>query len=389
MTVCDHSGPEEATVFSEIEAGKASSSRDDQTEGGTVKTQGFTFRGLGSAHGIRLNETSERKMALSRMNLADAMFHYTSADGLFGILSTGQLWSTALVATNDESEFKYGQGVLNSVLEECGVAGQAGAHVDRALEQIGIARAEAAASFEDHFAFLLDHFVSGYVTSFYRARNKQDYLDGLLRQWRGYAGTDGYAIEFSRTRLLDWIRKMGPSGLAYGLHDVFYERNNPTRPTLENLAEAVSAMFVKYVERWANHKEVPFFMEVGMSGRAAMYDVFMTMREAGEVGRAYFGYLASTKDPAFKEEAEVRVSAYIFGSRDERPVECFARNGMLVPYIASPESAARELLGAISSIIVGPGTGVCSRKRGLEHYLRAKGLGNVDVRRSEIPLSSR
>ena len=35
------------------------------------------------------------------MNRDDAVFHYTSAEGSFRILSSGQLWSTAHVAMND------------------------------------------------------------------------------------------------------------------------------------------------------------------------------------------------------------------------------------------------------------------------------------------------
>ena len=79
-----------------------------------MTTKGGTFRGLAGDFGIRLNEANERAMAVSRMDLGDAVFHYTSAGGLFRIRSSGQLWSTAHVATNDESEFTYGQGVLAS-----------------------------------------------------------------------------------------------------------------------------------------------------------------------------------------------------------------------------------------------------------------------------------
>ena len=77
-----------------------------------MTTMGGTFRGLAGGLGILLNEANERAMAVSSMNLDDAVFHDTSAEGLFGVLSSGQLWSTAHVATNDESEFTYGQGVL-------------------------------------------------------------------------------------------------------------------------------------------------------------------------------------------------------------------------------------------------------------------------------------
>ena len=326
-------------------------------------------------------------MAVSRMNLDDAVFHYTSAEGLFGILSSGRLWSTAHVATNDESEFTYGQGVLVSTLEASRAAGNMNECVDTALPVLDLHFDDATTRFEEDLVFVVDHFVTMYLTSFCRARSQNDYLDGLLSQWRSYAGTAGYAIEFSRSKLQDWIARMGPDGFAYGLHDVFYERDNPVRPSLTNVVEGVSAMFAEYVERWAKKKEFPLFVNLKMAGRAAMYDVFMTMPKAMEVIRTYFGYLASTKDPAFQEEGEVRLSVYFMRQKDARPVGCFLRNGAVVPYIASSKRNAKELLAAISCIVIGPGPGAVAKKRGLTHYLQARGLDYIRVRKSAIPLS--
>ena len=159
------------------------------------------------------------------------------------------------------------------------------------------------------------------------------------------------------------------------------------RPLLAKSTAAVSGMFAVYVEHWATHKDVPFFVDLRMSGRAAMYDVFKTMPDALEVVRSYFGYLASTKMPAFREEAEVRLSAYIMRQEDKRLVECFMRGGNLVPYIASPRRNNKELLAAISCIVIGPGRGVAAKERGLTHYLRARKLDNIRVRTSAIPFN--
>ena len=339
-----------------------------------MTTMGWTFRGVAGGFGIPLNEANERAMAVSRMNLDDAVFHYTSAEGLFGILSSGQLWSTTHVATNDESEFTYGQGFLALTLKDSRDVGDMNERVNAALPALNLHFDEAAARFEEDLVFVMDHFVTAYVTSFCRVRSEKNYLDGLLSQWRGYGGAAGYAIEFSRSKLQEWIIGMGLEGFAYGLHEVFYERDNPARPRLADVAEGVSAMFAEYVARWATKKDVPILdVDLQMSGRAAMYDVFMTMPEAVDVVRTYFAYLASTKEPAFQEEAEVRLSVYFMRQKDSRPVECFVRNGAVVPYIASPQRNAKELLAAISYIVIGPGPGAAAKERGLTHYLRARG----------------
>lgn len=38
----------------------------------------------------------------------DALFHYTTASGLIGILNANELWSTAYYCANDESELTAG-----------------------------------------------------------------------------------------------------------------------------------------------------------------------------------------------------------------------------------------------------------------------------------------
>ena len=40
----------------------------------------------------------------SEESCKDALFHYTTADGLLGILRDNEIWSSAYYFTNDESE---------------------------------------------------------------------------------------------------------------------------------------------------------------------------------------------------------------------------------------------------------------------------------------------
>ena len=88
-----------------------------------MTTRESTFRGLAGRLGIQLNAANEKAMAVSGMNLDDAVFHETSAEALFRILPSRQLWSTAHIATNNDSDFTYGQGVLASTLKASRAAG--------------------------------------------------------------------------------------------------------------------------------------------------------------------------------------------------------------------------------------------------------------------------
>ncbi len=55
----------------------------------------------------------------SEESCKDALFHYTTADGLLGILRDNEIWSSAYYCTNDESEdeseLSAGENVLTQI----------------------------------------------------------------------------------------------------------------------------------------------------------------------------------------------------------------------------------------------------------------------------------
>src|SRR5882724_7991667 len=46
------------------------------------------------------------------------LFHYTTADGLKGIIEKNELWATSAYFLNDSAEITYGCGLLKEVLDE-------------------------------------------------------------------------------------------------------------------------------------------------------------------------------------------------------------------------------------------------------------------------------
>jgi hypothetical protein len=116
------------------------------------------------------------------------LFHYTSAEGVVGILTTRQLWLTDLRYVNDLSELQYARELVASRLALAGSAQQLQAVLREFLRR-------AAETF--------DGFQSGnavYCASFCEDGN-------LLSQWRAYRGRGGgYAIGidfFQTIRLLN------------------------------------------------------------------------------------------------------------------------------------------------------------------------------------------
>jgi hypothetical protein len=48
----------------------------------------------------------------------DHLYHYTSIEGLMGILTNRSLWATEIYFLNDTQELRYSDGVLKKVCDE-------------------------------------------------------------------------------------------------------------------------------------------------------------------------------------------------------------------------------------------------------------------------------
>lgn len=99
------------------------------------------------------------------------VYHYTSAAGLIGILSSGTIRGTNAAFLNDTSEIEYGLSVCVAVLEEERSARTSAAEQVLLERALGLIRDDAS-----------PHEV--YVTSFSARRD-------VLSQWRGYGSADG------------------------------------------------------------------------------------------------------------------------------------------------------------------------------------------------------
>ena len=271
-----------------------------------------------------------------------------------------QLWSTSQFATNDSAEMMYGYGVLSNILNSRNTAN------NMAEEPYG--------KFEECFSIGMDHFITAYITSFRRARDEEEYHNGLLNHWRSYGGVDGYAIEFSQTELENWARKVSRDWTYYELQDVYYDKCNPLREGLKDLADDLSGMFHSF------NRFLQAYNDDERAGDLAMQKVRRCF-DVRRVTEAYLRYLANTKHPEFNEESEVRLGVYTARQLREQPPECFVRKRSLVPYVKSAKCGTKELLNAISGIVIGPGHDHSAAK-GLQHYLLELGRSDVNVRRS-------
>ena len=178
---------------------------------------------------------------------------------------------------------------------------------------------------------------------------------------------------------------MDQAGHGYGIHPVYYRRENPTRQLLLDQERKVVMLFSEYLRQWILLKKVPFF-DLSASGKAAMYNTFYKEQQTYDVLKPYLGYLLSTKHPSFREESEYRLSAISVRQLAEHVVACFVRNGMVVPYIATPKSVSTSLRESIRAIVIGPSPNRDNKQRALEHYLSSQRLDHIAIWQSHVPL---
>ena len=231
------------------------------------------------------------------------LYHYTSVGGLRGIVDSGNLRATHLGFLNDLSE---------------GRAASADEHWRRRLDET-------------------DRHSPLFIASFCRHQEPHQMKNGLLSQWRGYAGEGGgYCVVFDEEALDNLVeaeRRISP-GLTILKKDIRYAGDGG--------GEAAAP---------ASHMD---FLDLA----------------------------AFVKSEVFREENETRITLAV-PPGGARPIRFREAAEMLIPYVEI-FSGRRQL--PIAEVIVGPGPLQRRCAAGVVQFLRAHSL-DVRVRLSEIPLA--
>jgi hypothetical protein len=163
-----------------------------------------------------------------------SLFHYTTAHGLIGILSTQTLFATHADFLNDSSECRLLREVLQPQLikefkEVAPKLVAAGLMSEAKVTEYGeSASEEFSTAVFNTMVRSIEKIAPIYITSFcLHAAKTPEFENGLLSQWRGYAN-GGFAIEFDERRLdelaraeVDKFRYEGilTSAVSYSDHD--------------------------------------------------------------------------------------------------------------------------------------------------------------------------
>jgi len=309
----------------------------------------------------------------------DALFHYTSAAGLIGILRAKELWATAYYCSNDASELAVGRGFLTPELTRITrkMIDDGDPLVLTFLKR-GVNPMEYAENFEQLVVETAFSLLSTYISCFCKPKGEEDFRHGLLSQWRAYGADGGYALQFSRKKLLEAIEKIEneKGGWAYDLKDVFYATQNP-------LQDKVLGHIDVFIQAYNDHLKA-----FGGPLEALLNTSTMPSPIAGLVGgplEALLDYFIHTKNGHFSEERECRLSFVEPEAPDLQkiPTDCFDRGGLIVPYKRIPHSTI-PLVDCLEWILIGPNSRMGARFKSVCQIVKASGL-DIKVRPSHIP----
>lgn len=199
------------------------------------------------------------------------IFHYTSTEGLSGILSSNEFWATDIRYMNDSSELEYGVDLVCSHLKKI-IADD-----DKGYSAI---LNEVCDSLPEHHKFFT-HIGAYYAVSFCENGD-------LLSQWRSYASDgQGYALGFN------------------------------TKSLLANISNTYKDRLVLRKMIYSPQKQVQLVTELVNYGKRLYYEIKSTATPQNQHDwetqlildlRTGFYWLASNfKDAGFKEEKEWRL----------------------------------------------------------------------------------
>jgi len=284
-----------------------------------------------------------RPLPIREEPLSPMLYHYTSVEGLLGILDNRTIWVTKSDFLNDYSELVYLRQVYAELLDrlkaERDEMAESGPFY-RMLKAAGDRLDDPAWLQEQElFVLSLTHHGDSYT------------------MWSNFSGHHGYNIQIDCKALIGIWESEGIKPLCRGM--IVYDREEQAGMLYREL----QAVYRAWQPGGAAEDGTAQAGELvdGMLERFKIYGIFF-------------------KDACFLEEREYRI--VFTAGRDG--VKFRLRNGAVIPYIEVP--AGSRATNPIYDITIGPKLNIDIAEKGMAYYLRVKGYEGARVIRSRIPL---
>jgi hypothetical protein len=295
------------------------------------------------------------------------LYHYTTVEGLKGIVESHAIWATAASYLNDASEINYGCAVLDEVFEEWQRANRN--IKTNAIKVLEILRGRFVGK-----KAKTDRAVSYYIACFCEKPN-------LLSQWRAYGQAGGYSIGFD----------FGSHGFAAlespNLLSVKPEKNGYK-------AKLVKVLYSPAEQRARLHAVLRFCLP--QLDEPDALEILSRSTKAQQRGFVDFATLAiemflleeivGFKNKAFAEEHEWRIvlNSTIHQVNVPPAGVCFRpARGLIVPYLKIVSSQNKL---PIKSVRLGPSLDKARAEKSVGLLCSANGYYSVKIEGSNIPV---
>lgn len=288
----------------------------------------------------------------------DKLYHYTTAEGICGIVENREFVATKSDFLNDKMEFQYAVEVMERLIERyivnTDLRMQFSAKLKAEIDRIGIISSDHAALDEDEMSF--------YVVAFSKQNN-----NSLL--WAEFTDFRGYCLEFDYEKIVEGFRH------RVFLHGtVIYDEEEQMNGLLESLLSCIHSL----VEKGAKDLQ-GFFEEDAIPSEESLNQLVDAMAVVCSVYTMFF------KKSYFAGEEEYR---FIFPplhyeKGQDRP-QFRLLDQIFLPYIMVELEAEQQEL-PLQSVMVGAKNNSDIAVRGMKYFLKTQGL-DIPVLLSDIPL---
>lgn len=285
------------------------------------------------------------------------LYHYTSLQGLMGIVNSKSIWASDSDYLNDHSEYSHLFNLVSDYINK---------------------------------NYFYDDYLSAYTHSVqmnrpkYGNKNPQVFIGSfsessdLLSQWRGYCPeSGGICIGFNRERLQNMVKESG-----YELKKCIYSEGEQNK-IVAAVVEKSILEFPKLIEDRALYEKLP---DREQWEKASELNEYVSEGEGkvqadkvvSELYTSISAFAPLIKHKSFKEEVEWRIIC-----KDPKKIMFREATTYLIPYVAldiKPDF--------ISEIIIGPNANSGRCLNSVKDFLGLNGFENINYKISEIPLNS-
>jgi len=302
------------------------------------------------------------------------LYHYTTQQGLLGILKQKCIWATHIRYLNDTSE---GNIVSRAVFEE--FSGRS--NTAPLFKALGMAVNDPIEEPElvDEDALGQGITMASWVTSQNVFVSSFSENGDSLSQWRAYSErSGGYSIGFRP----EYLRVIGERFLR-GRPDRFSQAADTLLRCIyydeaeeKSLRDEIKKLVSAYIEEAAKAAKLP----AGEGIQGFRTPAALAIKHFLKLGKRS----AITKDNGFREEAEWRLTFLLQQGSAVTDVDFRPGSSMPVPYLSVPLRLEDQVIG-IWKVIVGPCPHPSEAAKSVQMLLESQGFRDIEVASSRIP----